>query len=126
MGIQLSELVLGSGKTDLEPFQLAQPALAFGLDDAGQEVVADLDQAAALVGLGTEHRAAEAGVFVDARGTERASADADGELAALEVAEEGIPLLCGGGAGARLGRRKRRRAMNARWASMASAGQIAL
>ncbi|MFE7931870.1 hypothetical protein ACFU6S_24750 [Streptomyces sp. NPDC057456] len=55
-GIQLGELVLGSGKADLEPFQLAQPALAFGLDDAGQEVVADLDQAAALVGLGTEHQ----------------------------------------------------------------------
>ncbi|MEU4490179.1 hypothetical protein AB0H94_35810 [Streptomyces purpurascens] len=87
MGIQLGELVLGSGKTDLKSFHLAQPALAFGLDEAGQEVVADLDQAAALVGLGTKHRAADAGMFVDARGTERASADADGELAALEVPE---------------------------------------
>ncbi|MCF1596882.1 hypothetical protein [Streptomyces muensis] len=52
MGIQLGAFVLGSGKTDLEPFQLAQPALAFGLRDAGQEVVADLDQAVAPAGLG--------------------------------------------------------------------------
>ncbi|MFI2207905.1 hypothetical protein ACH47Z_46250 [Streptomyces sp. NPDC020192] len=97
-GIQLGELVLGSCKADFKSFQLAKPALAFGLDDAGEEVVADLDQAAALVGLGTQYRAADTGVFVDARGAERASADADGEVAALKVAEEGIPLLRGGGA----------------------------
>jgi hypothetical protein len=36
-------------------------------------------------------------VFVDACGAERAGADADGELASFEVAEEGIPFLgCGG------------------------------
>ncbi|MQY40896.1 hypothetical protein SRB17_89290 [Streptomyces sp. RB17] len=49
-GIQLRELVLGIGEADFESFDLAQPALALGFGDPGQEVVADLGQARALSG----------------------------------------------------------------------------
>jgi hypothetical protein len=41
----VGELVVGAGEADLEAFDLAQPAFAFGLVDAGQQVVADLLQA---------------------------------------------------------------------------------
>ncbi|MFG1663852.1 hypothetical protein [Streptomyces sp. Y7] len=34
-GIQLGELVLGSGEADFKSFQLAQPAFTFGFGDAG-------------------------------------------------------------------------------------------
>lgn len=51
VGVHLGEFVLGSGKADFESFQLAEPVFAFGLGDASQEVVADLDQATPLAGL---------------------------------------------------------------------------
>lgn len=38
-GLQLDEFVLSSGKADFESFQLTEPAFAFALDDASQEVV---------------------------------------------------------------------------------------
>lgn len=41
-GVQLGEFVLSSGKADFESFQLTEPAFAFALDDASQEVVTDL------------------------------------------------------------------------------------
>jgi hypothetical protein len=46
--VWLGELVLGPGEADLESFDLAQPAFAFGLGDPGGQVVADLGQAVAL------------------------------------------------------------------------------
>lgn len=59
---------------------------------------------------------------MDAGSSEGAGAGSDGEFAAFEVSEEGDPFLVGGGGGrySVLGRSARRRAMKARWASMAS------
>ena len=39
--VGLGDLVVGGGEADLESFGFAGPAFAFGLGDAGQEVVAD-------------------------------------------------------------------------------------
>ncbi|TDD06802.1 hypothetical protein E1292_14685 [Nonomuraea deserti] len=46
--IELAELFLGASQADLESFDLAEPAFAFGFGDAGDEVVADLLDADAL------------------------------------------------------------------------------
>jgi hypothetical protein len=40
----LGEFAVGAGEADLESFCLAGPAFAFGLCDAGQEVVANVFQ----------------------------------------------------------------------------------
>ena len=45
--------MLGSGETDLEAVDLAEPAFAVGLVDAGEQVVADLFQPSALGGVGS-------------------------------------------------------------------------
>ena len=50
--VDLGELVLGAGEADLESLDLAEPAFALGLGDAGQEVVADLGDAGPLGGVG--------------------------------------------------------------------------
>ena len=42
--IELAELLLGASQADLESFNLAEPAFAFGLGDAGDQVVADVRQ----------------------------------------------------------------------------------
>ena len=39
--VELAELVFGAGQVDPEPFDFAEPALAFGFGDAGDDVVAD-------------------------------------------------------------------------------------
>ena len=95
--IELAELLLGANQADLKTFDLAQPALLLCLSNAVDEVVADLDQRAALGGIGAEKGAADAGVFVDAGGVVGAGAGADGESAAFEVAEEVFPFRVGGG-----------------------------
>ena len=46
--IELDEPVSGAGQADAEPSCLAEPAFAFGFGDAGDEVVSDLLQPAAL------------------------------------------------------------------------------
>ncbi|WP_043844203.1 hypothetical protein [Amycolatopsis taiwanensis] len=46
--IELGELVLGAGQADAEPFDFAESAFTFGLGNAGDEVIADLLQSAAL------------------------------------------------------------------------------
>lgn len=46
--IELAELLLGASQADPKSFDLPEPALALGLGDAGDEVVADLLQPAAL------------------------------------------------------------------------------
>jgi hypothetical protein len=43
-GVDLGQLVFDAAVADLEAFDLADPAFAFGLDDAGFEVVADFFQ----------------------------------------------------------------------------------
>src|SRR4051794_41807891 len=58
--VHLGELGLGAGEADLQALGLAEPALGFGLGDAGDEVVADLDQAGAGGGGGGQQRGAEA------------------------------------------------------------------
>lgn len=45
----LRESVLGAGQADPESFGVAEPAFSFGFSDAGDEVVADLFDAGALV-----------------------------------------------------------------------------
>ncbi|GAA3352683.1 hypothetical protein GCM10017744_002700 [Streptomyces antimycoticus] len=120
--VKSGEFLLRSGKAHLQPFHLAEPSFAFGFGDAGEEVVADLDEPVALGGAGPEHRGADAGVFVNAGGAERAAAGADGDLAPLEVAENLLPFLVGGTRYSSLGRRDRRRARKAMCAWIASSG----
>ncbi|MDX3751221.1 hypothetical protein [Streptomyces sp. AK08-02] len=96
--VDLGEFVFGTGEADPQPFDLAEPSFAFGLGDAGEEVVSDLDEPVTLSGVGPEHRAADAGVFVDAGGAESAAACTDGDLAPLEVAEEFLPFIVSGDA----------------------------
>src|SRR6185312_5122424 len=69
---------------------------AFGFGDARGEVVADLDQTGPLAGVGPQQCATHTSMFMDAGGSERATAGADGDLAALEVAEEFLPFGVGG------------------------------
>ena len=120
--VDLGEFVFGSGEADLESFDFAGPAFAFGFGDAGDEVVADLGDAGPLGGVGPVHAASKAAVFVDARGLIRAAADAGGDLAAFEVAEELGPFGVGRVRYSSLGRRARLRARKARWDLMASSG----
>ncbi|MFJ2217311.1 hypothetical protein ACIQVO_00380 [Streptomyces sp. NPDC101062] len=44
MQVKLGEFLLSSGEDDLEPLDFAELAFAFGLGDAGDEVVADVDK----------------------------------------------------------------------------------
>src|SRR6185503_9138189 len=50
----LGEFVLGAGEADLQSFDLSEPFFAFGLGDAGGEVVADLGESVSLGGVGPE------------------------------------------------------------------------
>ena len=59
--VGLGDLVVGGVEADAEPFGLAGPALALGLGDAGDEVVADLLQAVPLGGVDSEEGAPDAG-----------------------------------------------------------------
>jgi hypothetical protein len=51
----LGDFVVGGVEADLESFGFAGPAFAFGLGDAGLEVVADLFEAVPLGGVDAEH-----------------------------------------------------------------------
>jgi hypothetical protein len=64
--VDLGEFFFDSGEADGEAFDFAEPAFAFGFGDAGGQVVADLGEPSALGGVGPEHGAADAGVFVNA------------------------------------------------------------
>lgn len=57
--VDLGEFVVSAGETDLESFDLAEPAFPFGFDDPGDEVVADLYETVALGGVRPEHGAAD-------------------------------------------------------------------
>jgi phosphatidate phosphatase APP1 len=65
-GIDLGELVLDAAVADLESLDFAEPSFAFRLDDAGFEVVADLDESVTLCGVRSQERASHASVFMDA------------------------------------------------------------
>jgi hypothetical protein len=90
--VGLGELLRGSGEADAEPFGFAEPAFVFCFGDAGGEVVTDLDQALLLAWVDAKQGAADAAVFVDAAGAIGASAVAQSEPAAFEVAEELVPF----------------------------------
>jgi hypothetical protein len=72
--------------------------LLAGLGDAGGQVVADRLEPLLLGGVDPQEGTADAAVLVDATASPGAAAVAEGELAALEVAEELVPFLAGGGA----------------------------
>ena len=96
--VHLGEFGVRAGEADLEALGLAVPAVGFGFGDAGEQVVADLFQPCAGGRVRAQQRAAQAAVFVDAGGVVGAAAVADGDLAALEVADELGPFGVGGGA----------------------------
>jgi len=52
--VGLGEFVVGGGEADLESLGFAGPAFALGFGDAGQEVVADFFEAAALCGVDSQ------------------------------------------------------------------------
>ena len=97
-GSDLNDLGFGSGEADAQPFNFAEPTLPFSFGDPVEEVVADLHQPGTLRRIWPQERAADAGVLMDACRSVCAGAGADGNLSALEVTEEVVPLGIGGGA----------------------------
>ena len=93
--VDLCELVRRAGKAELEPLDFAEPSLAVSLCNAGREVVADLDESAALCVVGPEHRASGTGMLMDAGRGKGAGASPDGHLAPLEMAQEFLPFPIG-------------------------------
>jgi hypothetical protein len=63
--VELGELVAGAGEADLEAFDLAEPAFAFGFADAGKQVVADLLQADSLRWVWSQERTSDTRVFMN-------------------------------------------------------------
>ena len=120
--VHLREFGVRAGETDLEALGLAVPVVGFGFGDAGEQVVADLFQPGAGSRIRAQQRAAQAAVFVDAGGVIGAAAVADGDLAALEVADELGPFGVGGVRYSSQERSARRRAMKARWPLITSSG----
>ena len=55
--VDLGKFVVGSGEADLESFDFAEPAFAFGFGDVGDQVVADFGNALALGGIRPVHAA---------------------------------------------------------------------
>jgi len=96
--IELGELVRGGGEADLEAVGFTDPALPLCFLDSGDQVVADAHQSWPLGRVDAQQGAPEAAVLVDTRGSVGAAAITEGEFAALEVAEEFLPLVIGGGA----------------------------
>jgi hypothetical protein len=97
-GVGLGDLAGGGVEADAESFGFAGPSFALGFGDAGQEVAADLFEAVARGGVEPQERAPDARVLVDAAGAVGSPAVAEGDAAALEVAEELVPFGVGGGA----------------------------
>jgi hypothetical protein len=81
-GVGLGDFVVGGGEADLESFGFPGPAFTLGFGDAGQEVVADLFQAAPLIRGNPQKWAPDAGVLVDAAGGVCPAAVAEGDAAA--------------------------------------------
>jgi hypothetical protein len=52
-GVELAEFVAGGGEADGESVDFTEPAFVVGFVDAGEEVVAELDQSAALGRVGS-------------------------------------------------------------------------
>jgi hypothetical protein len=62
--VELREFPFGAGEADFETFDLAEPTLALGFGDAGQQVVADRGDPLPLGGIGPQQAAPEAVVLV--------------------------------------------------------------
>jgi hypothetical protein len=58
--VHLGEFGAGAGEADLQSFGLSEPAAGLGFGDAGDEVVADLDQAMPGSWVWPQERAAQA------------------------------------------------------------------
>src|SRR6266851_6965509 len=96
LGGQLShggELLPGCGEAGLDRGHFAEPALLLGLAETVEEVDVDLLQSGHLGGVGPKLGATNAGVFMLARGPIVTGADAESDLAELEMTEEPLPLL---------------------------------
>lgn len=59
ISVDSGEFVFGSGEADLESFDFAEPAFAFGFGNAGNEVVSDLYLAVTLSWIRPEEGAAD-------------------------------------------------------------------
>lgn len=66
MWVNLGRLVSGAAVADLRAPDLTQPAFAFGLDEAGFEVVADLFEPGTLRRIRSQERASLASMLMDA------------------------------------------------------------
>jgi hypothetical protein len=75
---------------------MAGPGVLPGLGDAVAQVVADAGQAWPLGLVGPQEGTPDAAVLVDAAGPVDAAAVAEGDPAALEMAEELFPFGVGG------------------------------
>jgi hypothetical protein len=95
--VELGELVVGAGEADLEALDLAEPAFAFGLGDAGQQVVADLLQSGSLRRVWSQERTSDTSMLMNAGTSKSAGAGPDGHLPLLEMSKESVPLFFGGG-----------------------------
>jgi hypothetical protein len=93
--VHLGELVPGCVQVGLAAFGLAEVAVAFGFFDAYRQVQDDLGEAGSLGRIGTQERAADAGMLVDAGGAVSAAAVAEGDFPAGEVAAEFLPFSIG-------------------------------
>ena len=60
--VELRQPILCSSEADPEAFDLAEPALAFGLGDSGGQVVADFLQQPALGRVCPQERTSDTGV----------------------------------------------------------------
>jgi hypothetical protein len=110
------------GEADLEAVGFAEPAFPQGLADAGGQIAADVREPLPLARLDAEERAANTAVLMDAGRRVGPAALAEGNLPALEVAEELFPFLVGWGP-VLLARAYRPAAGDeARWPLMTSSG----
>lgn len=89
------ELVFGVRDGDLEAVDFAGPSVLMGFVETGKETRMDLFESWLLCGVDSQHRAADAGVFVDARCGVGASAGAEFDFAVFEVVEELVPFGVG-------------------------------
>jgi len=87
------QLLVSCGKGGFQAGDLAEPALAAGLGDAGLEVIADLQQPGLLCWIRPKLRAPDATVFMSAQGAEVPGADPECHLAELEMVQELVPLF---------------------------------
>lgn len=121
--IEPAELLLGTSQADLETFDLAEPAFRLGFGDSGDQVVADLGKPCPLGGVRSEERASDASVLMNAWVPKtRAQVPMD-TFRFSKCARKASHSSSVGIRYSSLGRADRRRAMNARWASIVSAGE---